>query len=263
MQFGNDVVEAAARSGRLSILQHMLSEHKCPRPRHLSHYAARSGNIDMLKWLRTQSWCEFDHGTCAAAAKGSHLAALQHLRSTGCDWDAAHIACDAASSGSIELVEWLRQQQGIEIGAEVMAAAARTGQLAMCEHLRSTGCAWNDYVCAQAALYSHMSTLRWLREQGCPWDVEDILLASASEDCPLVIYYIMQQPDVLIGAELLTKALNYAGVRNQLQAALALVIHGAQWPAVLGHHEFTYKEYWFDETLAFARLLGCTSPEQE
>jgi hypothetical protein len=90
-----------------------------------------------------------------------------------------------------------------------------------------------------------------------------MILTAASENCPKVIYYIMHQADVLIDAELLTKALNYAGVRSQLQAALALVIHGAQWPAVLGHHEFTYKEYWFNETLAFARLLGGTSPVLE
>jgi hypothetical protein len=263
MQLGDDPVHAAARSGRLSILQHMLSEHKCPKPKDLSHDAARSGNISMLKWLRAESWCQFDQGTCAAAARGRHLAALQHLRSEGCEWDTERIACDAAGSGSIEVVESLRQQQGIEIDAGVMAAAALAGQTAMCEHLRNTGCGWNDAVCEQAGLYGNLDTLRWLREHGCPWDIEEVLINAATGGHPDIIRYVIEQRDVLVDAELLMRALNFAGARNELQAALALRLHGAQWPAVLGFTEHMYKQHWSDEMVEWARAVGCTSPEIE
>jgi hypothetical protein len=47
--------------------------------------------------------------------------------------------CSAANSGSIEVLEWLRQQEGVEIGAGVLAAGAGGGHIAMCEHYRLQG----------------------------------------------------------------------------------------------------------------------------
>jgi hypothetical protein len=55
MQLSDTVVNAAAQSGRLHVLQHLLSDQQCPRPRLIALFAARSGNISMLKWLRAQS----------------------------------------------------------------------------------------------------------------------------------------------------------------------------------------------------------------
>jgi hypothetical protein len=147
MPLSKTVVKAVALSGRLNILQHLLSDHQCVRPNTLSHIAARSGSISMLKWLRAEGWCVFDHVTCVGAAHDGQLAALQHLRSEGCDWNAESIAYHAAASGSIEMMEWLRQQQGIEIDASVIAGAAGFGQIAMCEHLCSTGCDWDTSTC--------------------------------------------------------------------------------------------------------------------
>jgi hypothetical protein len=85
MLFTDVLVEGAARSGRLNILQHLIREQQCPVPRMLSHHAARSGSISMLDWLRAETHCVFNDFTCAGAAYGDHLAALQHLRSGGCD----------------------------------------------------------------------------------------------------------------------------------------------------------------------------------
>jgi hypothetical protein len=127
MPLTGSVVEAAAQSRRMNILQHLLSDEQCPRPDNISRCAASSGDISMLKWLRAQSWCVFDAGTCTGAAQYGHLAALQHLRNDGCEWDVELIACDAAASGSIELVEWLRQQYYVVIHAHTMTMAARFG----------------------------------------------------------------------------------------------------------------------------------------
>jgi hypothetical protein len=117
MPLSETVIKATALSGRLHILQHLLSEQHCPKPYALSYYAARSGSIITLKWMRKESF-KFSQYTCTGAAEEGQLAALQHLRNEGCDWDADRIACSEASSGSIELVEWLRHQQGIAFNAE-------------------------------------------------------------------------------------------------------------------------------------------------
>jgi hypothetical protein len=248
------VVNAAALSGRLDILQHIITQQQCPRPGKLSYYAARSGNISMLNWLKAQSLCAFNDDTCAGAAEGGHLAALQHIRSEGCSWKEDSIACDAARGGNIEVLDWLRQQQGIDIDATVMMMAAFGGQTAMFQHLRSIGCSWDAEACDQAADFGHLDTLRWLREHGCPWDVRSVCLNEALCGFTDILDYIMEQGEVL-DEELLTKALNMAGAFYQLQAAQWLRQHGAQWPVLLGYGDHDAR-HWKPAALAWAR---CTS----
>jgi hypothetical protein len=251
MPFGITLMKAAAASGRLDILQHLIIAQRCPKFKELSCYAARSGSIDMLKWLRTQKRCVFDRSTCAAAASGDRLAALKHLRSEGCDWNVATIAYDAVRAGSRGVIEWLQQQQDILIDAGVMAAAASAGQTAICDYLRSTGCDWNAEACYQTTIRGHVDALRWLRENGCPWNVSEVLHNAACFNYTDMIDFVMEQGEAL-SSELLTRALHAAGTRCQLQAAQSLKQHGAEWPAVLSH--------WCGNTLAWARAEGCTSP---
>jgi hypothetical protein len=261
MQLSDIVVKAAARSGRLDILQHLLLEGLCAPPAGLSLWAAHSGSISMLKWLKAQSWCNFNFQTCAGAALGGQLAALQHLRIEGCDWSEGVIACHAATSGSIELVEWLRQQPGIQINAEVLAWAAGAGQTAMCAHLRSAGCDWDTAACTQALEAGHYDMLRWLREQGCPWSVSEICTCAASDGDVDILEYVIEQGEVL-NAELLTKALNAAGAHDELQAAQWLRQRGAHWPALQQYEVSVYlpAQEWCGDTLAWARAEGCNSP---
>jgi hypothetical protein len=174
MPLSQNLLQAAAVSGRLSILQHLISEQHCPKPRALVYYAACGGNISLLIWLRTEQQCEFDEYTCTGAAARGQLAALKYLRSEGCDWDAANVAHSAAHSGSKEMVEWLQQQQGLVFGADAMASAAGADLISMCEYLHSTGCEWDERACTDAARNGSLDTLRWLRENGCPWDVIDV-----------------------------------------------------------------------------------------
>eukprot|EP00953_Heterococcus_sp_UTEX-ZZ885_P003744 2536-Heterococcus_DN1.PRE.5 len=221
MPLSGTLVEAVAASGRLDLLQRLLTEQQCPRPLKLSKFAAYSGSISMLDWLRTQIWCTFDSYTCAGAAKGGHLAALKHLISTG-------------------LIEWLRQEQGVVIDYETLQVAASEGQTALCAHLRSMGCAWDDATCFFAADRGHLDTLCWLVENGCSWDVRQVCLSAASEGCTNILDYVVEQGEGL-DAELLADALN-----------------NAEWPAVLGYDE---EEQWSGAMIAWARAEGCTSLE--
>jgi hypothetical protein len=210
----------------------------------------------MLKWLTAQSWCAIDDLACAGAAQGGHLAALKHLRIEGYAWKTHYIACYTAESGSIEVVEWLRLQQGIDINAAVMTAAAGAGQTAMCAHLRSTGCDWDANACTQATKADAISTLRWLREHGCPWVVRDVLREAADKGFTEAFDYVVEQGEVL-DREALTAALNRAGTSRKLQAAQWLRQHGAQWPAVLGRDRH---QRWHKDMVTWARAEGCTAP---
>jgi hypothetical protein len=210
----------------------------------------------MLKWLRTQSWCKFNEFTVLGAVRGCHLAALTYLCSAGCDWHANKIAHEAASSGNIAVVEWLRQQQSVVFGATAMASAACAGQTAMCAHLRSIGCGWNDVACSHAAAHGRLDTLRWLLGSGCPWSVSDICGCAAQNGRADVLDYLLEQGAVM-SSEQLTEALNAAGTRGTLQTVQWCRQRGAEWPAVLG---YTGIVEWTDACLAWARANGCAAP---
>jgi hypothetical protein len=199
----------------------------------------------MLKWLKQEGYA-FDQSTCEGAAERGQLAALQHLRNEGCEWDAEDIACRAAASGSIDTLEWLRQQQGVEIDSRVMTAAAGAGQTAMCEYLHSIGCAWDTNACTEAADNGHLSTLRWLREAGCPWDVRQVCRCASYYGSTDILDYMIEQGAVLSTA-LVSRGLDNAGASNDLQAAQWFRQHGAQRPAVLGRFAYPHCDQWSPE----------------
>jgi hypothetical protein len=258
MPLNGIVVEAVAQSGRLSVLQQLLTEEQrgSLRSSDISYYAARSGSISMLNWLRAEG-CEFNHRTCVGAAQGRQLAALQHLRSEGAEWDAEEMGCEAAMGGSIEVVEWLRQEQGIEFNSTSIMWAADGGQIAMCQHLRSIGCEWTEDACAQAVMRGYFDTLCWLRENGCPWNVYEVSMAAVDLSNIEVLDY-----SEVLDAELLTDLLAYAGSCNSLEAAQWLRQRGAEWPVVLRDTTSTQGdgEQWSDDMIAWARAEGCDAP---
>jgi hypothetical protein len=259
------VVKAAAMSGRLHVLQHLLSEHPASTSetsvkQEISHYAAYSGSISMLNWLRTQSWCLFDYYACEGAAEGGQLAAMQHLRNTGCEWDVETFTWSAARSGNIELVEWLRQQPGIVFDCFDLSGAVMNGHGAMCEHLLSIGCRWDTDICSDLIANGNLEALRLVRALGCPWHLRGVVTYAARYGYTGILDFVIEQEEVL-DAELMTSALNLAGVYGKLQAAQWSRQHGAQWPVVLSHNDhWQGLKQWSGESLAWARAEGCTSP---
>jgi hypothetical protein len=170
-----------------------------------------------------------------------------------------YIARYAAKGGSIEVVEWLQQQHGIEFGAQALSAAAGAGQTAVCALLHSQGCALDHNACKQAAVHGHHDTLRWLHEQGCPWDVRRTFTDVAGCGYTNILAYFIQQGEV-IDAQLLTEALNGAGASGRLQTAKWLRQHGAQWPSMLIYDRVDNVELWSGDALKWARTEGCTAP---
>ena len=93
----------------------------------------------------------------------------------------------AASSGNLNLVQWLRSE-GCPWDGETYSFAARSGHLDLMKWLHANGCPWTtsvsvlenaDYgepgpptVCENAAKGGHVATLRWAMQNGCPYDAE-------------------------------------------------------------------------------------------
>jgi hypothetical protein len=179
-----------------------------------------------------------------------------YLRNEGYVWLPQCVSDNAASSGSIEVVEWLRQQQRIEFGASALNAAAREGQTAICNHLRSIECDWGADTCKRATTGGYLDTLQWLRDNGCPWVLRKVCIAAAYFGYTGILDYLEEQGEVL-DAQLLTDALYKAGSGNELQVVQWWRQRGAQWPAVL--YQSIY-DTWSSELLAWARSEGCTAP---
>ena len=53
---------------------------------------------------------------------------------------------------------------------ELMRQAASSGNLELVRWLRGEGCPWDLGTCLYAVDYGHEEVLRWARENGCEWD---------------------------------------------------------------------------------------------
>lgn len=97
--------EARAKAGDLAALQWTHPA----RDETVYDAAAREGRLDMLQWLRAQDPpCPWDESVCRGAANGG-LDVLQWLRAQEppCPWNARHCAV-LARSGPVQ--DWIRQQ---------------------------------------------------------------------------------------------------------------------------------------------------------
>jgi hypothetical protein len=87
-----------------------------------------------------------------------------------------------------------------------------------------------------------------------------VFLAAAQHGNLHFLDYILEQGE-FVNAELLTVALNYAGMLDRLETAQWLRQRGAQWPAVLGESDTPAAGLWSCEALVWATAEGCISPE--
>ena len=93
--------------------------------------------------------------TCANAAKGGHLEILQWARENDCPWDSS--TCSYAASGGhledaeVGARERLPVGRGDVLGTRRRAATSRTLKWA-----RENDCPWDEGTCAYAARGGHL-----------------------------------------------------------------------------------------------------------
>jgi len=47
------------------------------------------------------------------------------------------------------------------------------GHLDVLKYLHENGCPWNEMTCECAAAFGHLDVLKYAQENGCPWIIED------------------------------------------------------------------------------------------
>jgi hypothetical protein len=213
------------------------------------HGAAECNKLDVLQFLHAQG-CAWEARISTIVAQRGDLEMLRWVHEQGCDLQTRTILSSAASSGNIELTAWVKQQPGVACNQSAMAAAAAQGHTAVCELLRAEGRPWNTHACDRAASGRHLSTLSWLHENGCAWDMYTVCYAAAQGGSVDIMVYLQQQ-GLATTVTVLTGMLDWAGAHHELAAAQWLREQGAEWPAVL--------QNWSNTAIAWARAEGCTS----
>jgi hypothetical protein len=108
------------------------------------------------------------------------------------------VAADIAARGDVDelrtqLHYWQRCGIAHQYTTQHLQAAAENGQLAMCKHLRTEQCPWDAAVCDAAARSDDPAVLKWLRESGCPCNLQTAVATAARKGSVKVLDYLMNE----------------------------------------------------------------------
>ena len=80
-----------------------------------------------------------------------------------------HFCSEAADTGNLALVRWLREVKKFDWNAWTINAAARFGHLHIVTYCMEQSCPRSRLACALAAEFGHLDILKYLHENGAPW----------------------------------------------------------------------------------------------
>jgi hypothetical protein len=107
--------------------------------------AALLGQLNVCQYLRTLG-CPWARSTSSNAAKSGDVGTLRWLFEHGCPWHPYFLAHNAAMSGSIECMEYIRDTIGVNSNGVMLTgmlnAANCEGKLAAVQWLRLQGADW-------------------------------------------------------------------------------------------------------------------------
>ena len=81
-----------------------------------------------------------------------------------------HFCCQAARSGNLALLRWLREEKKFDWNQRTINAAAKHGHLHIVKYCIDHKCPMSQLTCALAAKYGHLDILKYLHENGAPWN---------------------------------------------------------------------------------------------
>ncbi len=87
----------------------------------------------------------------------------------------------AIEDRSTSLANWYRNHLHYPLTDQSSAAAANMDNLPMLKWLRENGCPWDERTCDAAASRGHLNVLQWARANGCPWNAREGGMKAARE----------------------------------------------------------------------------------
>ena len=77
---------------------------------------------------------------------------------------------EAAERGCLGTLKSLHRRGHVTFDEDLCALAAQGGHLEVLKWLHENGYPWNEDTCELAARHGHLGVLQWARANGCPWD---------------------------------------------------------------------------------------------
>lgn len=178
---GNPLVKNTRDTGDYVDILQYLHENGCPWDiTQICLLSIEGGYMKCLKYARNNG-ANFDASHCALAAENGRLDILRYLRQNGCPWDKR--TCErAASHGQLKCLKFAHESvPPCPWDEETMIKAIkgplltfRGNWLHILKYLREQGCPWDARVCKMAVTQGDLKILRYLREKipdgPCPWD---------------------------------------------------------------------------------------------
>ncbi|KXZ45938.1 hypothetical protein GPECTOR_49g522 [Gonium pectorale] len=178
------VVDVVASCGNMAALEYLLSEGADARGASTT-MTAMAGQLDCLRVLwAAGADLAWDVGSAAAGGHLHVVAWLVEEAGQAAQLDGGSVFAEAARSGSVELMSWLRQR-GVAMDATVFLAAVESGCEETMAWLVEQGCPLPASDAAFMAAFRlvdlvDVASLRCLPRVGCPWPAGFLTLALRS-----------------------------------------------------------------------------------
>ena len=99
-----------------------------------------------------------------------------------------YFCSEAADTGNLALVRWLREVKKFDWNEWTINAAAQFGHLHIVKYCMKHKCPCSRLVCALAAEFGHLNILKYLHENGVPWDYKTCAFARENNHLECLVY---------------------------------------------------------------------------
>jgi hypothetical protein len=134
---------------------------------------------------------------------------------------------DAAAGGHIDMLIWL-YDRSCELTSETSRRAAANGHLNAIKYLFSAGCLCDQHICTAAAHSNNVGLLRWLRQNGVPWNGDWAAYVAAANNDTQMLQHLQQQ-----GVRFNFLTMYNAARKGYLAACQFLYAQGCDWTAAV------------------------------
>jgi len=174
-QYRYQYCKAAARVGSLEILK-LVYDDVYAIQNHFMVEAAVGGHLGIIKWLHEHR-CRINNAICEKASGNGRINILEWLYERNYFYSYQHRMCHikAAKYGQLDVFKWFKTyntQHKIKYdmgGEQSCWHAVKYGHFELLKWLHENGCPWNEASCNYAAENGRLDILKYLRENDCPW----------------------------------------------------------------------------------------------
>jgi hypothetical protein len=163
-----------------------------PRALEVCNGAARGGRLVELEWLLVHQRCSADSNLSSRAAASGSVPVLDFLKQCGMSFT-LHTACSAAAAGHQHVIEYLHAE-ACPINKSAYLAAAVNSHVHVLQRLREQECAWDsEQLCSLAALKGLLPVLQWAEQQNAVFTEDTMMQAAAGGHTAVCAYLHAQQ----------------------------------------------------------------------